>query len=76
MATSRGIALDKAMTLRGRPTQITEHRNVAEILKALKAKGATVILPHPHGTFDATAEEVDNDDHHDDDDHDPLPPAA
>jgi len=66
MATSRGIATDKALLLRGRPNQISEHRNVGEIIRALKAKGATVTLPTE--VLEGSAEEVAEDD--------PLPPAA
>jgi len=67
MATSRGIATDKALLLRGRPSEITEHRNVGEIIRALKAKGATVTLP-TGGVLEGSAEEVADDD--------PLPPAT
>ena len=35
----RTQAIDKRLALEGRPTQISEHRNVDEILRALQAKG-------------------------------------
>ena len=36
-ATARGISTDKARLLRNEPTQITENRNVGEILRKLTA---------------------------------------
>ncbi len=36
--------------MRGMPTQVTEVRDVAEIIKALKGKGATVVMPAVDGT--------------------------
>ncbi len=63
MATSRGIATDKALTLRGQPTQITEHRSVDETLKALARLGAKVTLPtgHEYGqALEGSAEEMDD----------------
>ncbi len=46
LATSRGISTDKANVLRDRPAQITETRDVAEILSALRQLGVTVEAPH------------------------------
>ena len=44
-----GIATDKKLTLEGRPTQITEHRDSDDILRSLKSMGIVV---------DATYEEI------------------
>jgi len=45
LATGRGISTDKANVLRDRPAQITEHRDVGEILSALRRLGVHVEPP-------------------------------
>ena len=43
LAVARGVNTDKASTLRGQPTEITEHRrDFVEIQRALEAKGISV----------------------------------
>ena len=67
MATSRGIATDKALLLHGRPNQISEHRPIEETLKALSRLGAKVTLPTGH-VFEGSADEIEANDQ--------PPPAA
>lgn len=46
LAVAKGIQIDKALTLRGRPTQIVEQRDLTEILRSLAAHpGVTVHSP-------------------------------
>ncbi len=42
VATSQGLAISKLLELSGRPTSVTEHRNLDELLARLKHLGATV----------------------------------
>jgi hypothetical protein len=50
LSTSRGISVDKAMAMRGMPTQIVEHRTADHTWAKLKEMGLVV---------DSTAEELD-----------------
>jgi hypothetical protein len=52
-ATVKGINVDKALQLTGRPTQITEKRNLQEITRSLIAAGVL-----KQTAVDGTAEEV------------------
>jgi hypothetical protein len=45
-------ATDKRLAVQGRPTQITEHRDVAEIVRRLQAIGVIEVI-------DSTAEDVE-----------------
>lgn len=53
LATSRGISIDKAALLRGRPTQIIEHRDPADIARELHQ-----LRPDVFDYMDADAEEI------------------
>jgi hypothetical protein len=53
LATSRGISIDKAALLRGRPTQIIEHRDPADIARELAA-----MRPDVFEYVDEDAEEI------------------
>lgn len=44
-ATVKGINVDKLLALSGRPTQITEHRDVREIAIRLKGLGIEIAVP-------------------------------
>lgn len=49
--TAKGINVDKALILRGQPTQITEHRAAPELLDAIARR-------FPSGVVDGEAEEI------------------
>lgn len=51
LAVTEGVAVDKLLTLTGRPNNITEHRTADEILNSLEAKHPT------HHTITSTATE-------------------
>ena len=53
LETAKAINIDKALLLRGRPTQITEHRSANEVLDSLKRR-------FPQGIVDADAEEIED----------------
>lgn len=44
LATVQGIAVDKMLTLTGRPAQITEHRDTAQIMRALKQTAPNLFI--------------------------------
>ena len=44
LATSRAISADKALLLRGRPTEITEHRNPDELLRKLASSSVVDVV--------------------------------
>jgi hypothetical protein len=55
--TAKAINVDKSALLRGRPTQIVERRDAAELLRKLQATGVVALdLP----AVDSTAEEVED----------------
>jgi hypothetical protein len=54
LATSRGISLDKAHVLRGRPSSIVERRDPAEIVDALARLGVTVSINNARDPRPAT----------------------
>lgn len=56
LALAKNIATDKALLLRGEPTQITEHRDPLELYRRLEQLGCKV---EDTGTFEGTAREVD-----------------
>jgi hypothetical protein len=45
-------SVDKRLSIQGRPTQITEHRDIGEIVRQLQAKGVIEVI-------DGTAEDVE-----------------
>ncbi len=58
-----GIHTDKSRELRGEPTYIvTEHRDVAQILRELQGEGVNVesMLPGSQAAIESTAEELPN----------------
>lgn len=50
-AVSKAVNVDKMLLLEGRPTQITEHRDVDEIIRALDAVAPGIVV---HGTASET----------------------
>jgi hypothetical protein len=55
VAGSQSTAVDKTLSLSGRPSQITEHRSAAELLERLEKMGA---LRRPGHDAEATATEI------------------
>jgi hypothetical protein len=55
VAGSQGTAVDKALSLSGRPSQITEHRSATELIERLTKLGA---LRRPGHDAEATATEI------------------
>jgi hypothetical protein len=43
-------AIEKRLAIQGRPTQIVEHRDVAEIVRALEALGVVEVVGLPTAT--------------------------
>lgn len=56
LARTASANTDKLLSLSGRPTQITESRNVGEILRSLVAKGV-LTLPDEPAQIEATADD-------------------
>jgi hypothetical protein len=50
ISTSKGINLDKLLILQGRPTQVTEHRDTTELMRALSNLNPSLVI-------ESTAEE-------------------
>jgi len=61
VATVGGIDRDKAAMIRGEPTEIHEHRDGTEILRALRARGFK-LTPDMDAAIDSTATEVKDED--------------
>lgn len=58
LSAAGAAATDKALLLRGRPTQITGHDNPSDVYAALKRLGYTITVEGPE-TVESTAEEVE-----------------
>jgi hypothetical protein len=55
VAASQGTAIDKTLSLSGRPSQVVEHRSASELLERLQKLGA---LKRPGHDAEATATEI------------------
>jgi hypothetical protein len=56
-ATTKGINVDKALVMEGRPNQISEQRDAAELLRAIRQR--VTVLDAEKGYIDGEAEELE-----------------